>query len=841
MTVAAIPVGTRDEDSEVTWSSFLGTRIAKGWRPSEFDDESLVFLPTIDTRDTRLTVCSKTGCTVLMPEAGLCPGCRSSWRKSSAALAFEDWLAQPKPAKVPSASGCIVEGCRRVHLALGLCDFHRNAFLRAKGSGLRASTPAEWISVTEPVLLNREKRCLAGCGHDATSSEGLCSKHTRLYLSWAGRQPEVSGSFVEDWVAREYEPEVIIEGVPTTYATRVAVPFALLPEPVRSELLIAVQARDLAGISRFDPLLLRMVYLDLRRRGVTSVVGQTSLGQPKGHKQVRFLREDLQRRIDQAHRDWSGLDPRDDRVLYFADLALRESQQSFGHNAKIDLRGISQSWLAQSVAAWARHGGPHNVPTLYSAQHAWSLIDEILTLRGTPPTALGVADMDALIKAVRERWPSQHPQAKVIRMISQVIAFGRRDASVSRFWKDVPAQFAVEEARHAAAGKRSRSAANVDEPFRYTPAPIIDWIMDHIQLIDRGNPYTTAEARVMIYLQERCGRRTSETVRLKEACISYDHSGAPYLNWTQAKPPWQPGPRLPIHQETHDMIREWQQIKADHGVVSQWLFPTFKGTRDHHRADAFLNHRLRDFLRLLAAQAPFTSPVEGAEGNLVYFDLTQIDPYSFRHSFAQRLADAVDENGISTTPPDVLRELMGHRTHGTTMAYYEVTAKRRKKAMASLPARRLDINGTVVPFNREREGFGKVALTVGTCTEPQNVAANGHFCSVDYACEACPFFLVDPLERDAMEAKRLHLKVKYERARAIQTRQHVLDYLLKRIDDCSSLIGAIDAYIASLQPTERQKIEEALAAMADIRARASLPRRIDLRGILQEGVSGAGR
>ena len=76
------------------------------------------------------------------------------------------------------------------------------------------------------------------------------------------------------------------------------------------------------------------------------------------------------------------------RVLYFADLALRESQQSFGHNAKIDLRGISQSWLAQSVAAWARHGGPHNVPTLYSAQHAWSLIDEILTLRGTPPTAL---------------------------------------------------------------------------------------------------------------------------------------------------------------------------------------------------------------------------------------------------------------------------------------------------------------------------------------------------------------------------------------------------------------------------------------------------------------------
>lgn len=841
MSVSAVPVAAYPENSLVTWGSFLGSRTVKGWRQAEFDDESLVFFPAIDTSDTRLTVCSKAGCTVLMPEPGLCPGCRSTWRKSSGVLDFEDWLAQPRPVKVASALGCMVDGCRRVHFALGLCDFHRMAYRRARASGLRISTPEEWISVSEPVLLNREKRCLAGCGHDATSAEGLCSKHTRLYLSWAGRQPEVAGSYIEDWVAREYEPEIIINGVPTSYASRVAVPFALLPEPLRSEFLYAVQARDLAGIARLDPLLMRMVYLDLRRRGVTSVVGQKLLGQPNGHNQMRFLREDLQRRIDQAHRDWSGLDPRDDRVLYFTDLALRESQQSYGHNAKIDLRRISQGWLAQTVGAWARHGGPHNVPTLYSAQHAWTLIDQVLTLRGTVPAALGVTDMDAVIKAVRERWPRQHPQAKVIRMISQVISFARRDASVSRWWKDVPAQFAVEQGRHAAAGKRSRSAANVDEPFRYTPAPIIDWIMDHIQLIDRGNPYTTAEARVMIYLQERCGRRTSETVRLKEDCISYDRSGSPYLNWTQAKPPWQPGPRLPIHQETHDIIREWQQIKADHDVVSQWLFPTFTGRRDHHRADTFLNRRLREFLKLLANQAPFTSPVEGAEGNLVYFDLTHIDPYAFRHSFAQRLADAVDENGVSTTPPDVLRELMGHKSHATTMAYYEVTAKRRKTAMASLPARRLDINGTVVPFEREREGFGKIALTVGTCTEPQNVAANGHFCSVDYACEACPFFLVDPLERDAMEAKRLHLKVKYERARAIQTRQHILDYLLKRIDDCSSLIGAIDAYIASLQPAERRKIEGALAAMADIRARASLPRRIDLRGILQEGASGAGR
>jgi integrase len=40
-------------------------------------------------------------------------------------------------------------------------------------------------------------------------------------------------------------------------------------------------------------------------------------------------------------------------------------------------------------------------------------------------------------------------------------------------------------------------------------------------------------------------------------------------------------------------------------------------------------------------------------------------PHSFRHAFAQRLADAADENGLSTTPPDVLCELTGQKSHAT--------------------------------------------------------------------------------------------------------------------------------------------------------------------------------
>ena len=70
--------------------------------------------------------------------------------------------------------------------------------------------------------------------------------------------------------------------------------------------------------------------------------------------------------------------------------------------------------------------------------------------------------------------------------------------------------------------------------------------------------------------------------------------------------------------------------------------------------------------------APFPATVPGAEGNLIHYDPTGIDAYALRHAFAQRYADAVDAEGRSTTPPDVLQDLMDHKTFETTMAYYNL-------------------------------------------------------------------------------------------------------------------------------------------------------------------------
>ena len=71
----------------------------------------------------------------------------------------------------------------------------------------------------------------------------------------------------------------------------------------------------------------------------------------------------------------------------------------------------------------------------------------------------------------------------------------------------------------------------------------------------------------------------------------------------------------------------------------------------------FLGHAHREWLDTMP---PLQNP-DGTE-----YPKDEITLYAYRHSYAQRHADA-------GTPVDVLRELMGHRSLNTTQTYYRVT------------------------------------------------------------------------------------------------------------------------------------------------------------------------
>lgn len=830
-------------DNEISWVQHLKKLIDPKWRPGEFNFDSLVLIPDVSNPFTLIQECNRDGCQIQITSGDLCPTCRNHWLSAKQSGTSRDvWEMTPRP-PLALHIGCLVTDCHRDHTAHGLCRNHLASYHRRRRRlvlDVSGYEPRDWIRDCQPQGFPPAPGCvLAPCVYEKSYKTGLCALHQFSYQRWSRRRSvgtTLDSSF-EEWLAIEAEPPLDGESQLTLSAAS-ATPFALISEPVRWEFLYAVQQRDQLALSVLAPNAVRGTYLDLRRMMQPTLVGQTKLGRRTGKDaNLTGMLVEWQRLIDEAHRAWSGVDSRDPRIVYLRDVELRDLSRKPGPNSKLDLRPIKNEWIAEAVTMWV-HAAARSENELRLMAATWQTADDVLTQRGTPPHALGSADLSAIVEAVRKRWKSARVQTGAIRCIDRLIDFARQCKEIREVWSQIPARFSVNPAIHKASLSSTSDAPSSDEPFRFVPQPIVDWVMDHLHLVVRSTPYATAEARAMIFLQERCGRRTGETIRLLDDCISLDHQEAPYLIWRQGKPPYALGKRLPIHQETLDVIRQWQELKKEHGVQSKWLFPSRRTVRvDKPYDPSYLSVRVNELVNVINERAPYSASVEGAEGNLVHFDLTTIDPYAFRHAFAQRLADATDENGHSTTPPDVLQEFMGHKSYNTTMAYFAVTAKRRQKAMEAIVPRRLNLKGEIVDVTRERDGFNKIAVTLGHCTEPQNVAAGGHSCALEHSCESCPFFLVDPLEQDGISAKRHQLRIKLERARIIDSPQHMLDHFTARINDCTSIIQGIDAYVDGLNGEDRNAIRQALDSMADIRRRSTAPRSIDLRKLLAVGDS----
>jgi hypothetical protein len=126
------------------------------------------------------------------------------------------------------------------------------------------------------------------------------------------------------------------------------------------------------------------------------------------------------------------------------------------------------------------------------------------------------------------------------------------------------------------------------------------------------------------------------------------------------------------------------------------------------------------------------------------FDKSKIFPYAYRHTYAQRHADA----GVDVT---VLKELMDHRQLSTTEGYYNVGQERRREAVERVITMQFDRHGNrvwrqvkaLLDSERTRRAIGEVAVPYGGCTEPSNVAADGQDCPLRFRCIGCGHFSTD--------------------------------------------------------------------------------------------------
>jgi hypothetical protein len=131
-------------------------------------------------------------------------------------------------------------------------------------------------------------------------------------------------------------------------------------------------------------------------------------------------------------------------------------------------------------------------------------------------------------------------------------------------------------------------------------------------------------------------------------------------------------------------------------------------------------------------------------GTEVAFDKSHVFPYAYRHTYAQRHADA----GV---PVDVLRELLDHDSMDTTRIYYRVGAQRRRDAVDTVSKHQFDRSGqqvwrqaqVLLDAEHARQAIGQVAVPYGTCTEPSNVQAGGGACPFRFRCVGCDHFRTD--------------------------------------------------------------------------------------------------
>ncbi|MFD6798752.1 tyrosine-type recombinase/integrase [Streptomyces cyaneofuscatus] len=223
----------------------------------------------------------------------------------------------------------------------------------------------------------------------------------------------------------------------------------------------------------------------------------------------------------------------------------------------------------------------------------------------------------------------------------------------------------------------------------------------------------------------------------------------------------------------------------------------------------FLSQLHREWVRTM----PALLTVAGEE-----FDKSRVTLYCYRHSYAQRHADA-------GTPVDVLRELMGHKTLGTTQTYYRVTEKRTRRAVDRLVTLQFDRHGgrlwdqakALLDHEHARMRIGQVALPFGICAEPSNVKAGGHACPFRFRCMGCDHFRTDPSYLPDLRAYLDTLLRDRERlaaagelddwARAEATPSE------EEITRLRSLIRRVESDLEALTAEDREEIRRATAVL----------------------------
>jgi integrase len=592
-----------------------------------------------------------------------------------------------------------------------------------------------------------------------------------------------------------------------------------LPQLVMAQVLLGLQQRCRQDGVRTKEADLRVLCDDLRRTQVRSIADY----RPPQHRDPTFgaLVNAL---VTHARRALAT--PETEVVTDEWDLAV------FGHSGTVSFTGLSQRWLREGAKRWAADDlprrrlrpGRRTSAGLAVRHHVNCLarLSESLRMRpdsGEVPAALGRADVEAFLNRLgylaSTGQISTDARIRAVREVRQVLSVIRglgltRPGALAA---GLGADFTI-------TSGDVPDEAEPAESGRDLPPEVMSQICTHLPVL------TSATMRTAIELAIDTGRRPEEICSLSFDCLARDADGLAVLVFDNHKAN-RLGRRLPIAAGTAETItaqQSWVRSRyLNTSVGDLKLLPTDR--RNPHGTKAITGFSLGFHHRAWVTRMPVLRTADGVE-----FDKGRVVLYAYRHSYAQRHADA----GV---PIDVLRELMDHRKLDTTSGYYQVGHDRRREAVDRVAAMQFDRHGrrvwrraqALLDSEHARRGIGEVAVPFGVCAEPSNVAAGGGACPYRFRCAGCDHFRTDI---SYLPDLRTHLDDLLRNRERLLATKDLEDWARveampseQEITRIRRLISRVEAGLDQLTSAQRVEIDQAVALLRNHRSVAlGMPR-----------------
>lgn len=783
--------------------------IARGW-----EAETFTFCPPQSDPLFGWTLCERVGCRRGGYEgpgarAGLCDGCYTNYRNTYVAkgVSVDEYKQMPYRATRRPADGdvelCLVcrtpDHERRVRRGK-LCQ--ACAALRSS----RGQTLDQYVNGDDRFPPAAPRRTLPpcemrGCEYDLEIvSHGLCRACDQRWRKHRAK---------DDRLTLEQFKRL---GMFSCVSDGRTVDLSGLTELVRTQFLLGLQRLIHLGMqappSELELIARRITQQrvdDLRFLDHTRVANRNCAGRVA--KVLVEAAEDAATTLDEEllRESWRV------RVIFPAERKHRWSSFSF--------EDISQPWLRELAKLYcASRLGDLQRATLNQAIRRITRFSTFLaaTDRGTTPDQIDRHDIDRYVASLHARKKRANEEIAALR---ELLRFARRRGHTQpgRLAAGLRDDVVVlsEDTRRR---RHPEDERGDDEPGRAIPEYVIAQLLESEALALLHPTYAAATELVA-----HIGRRPIEVcelwcdclVALEEAADGRPRRWA--IRYRRAKPPAKTL-TLPIHEDTAALIRvRIREVQAQFpgrpkSKLKLFPRPKMNPAGDLAISSSSFSTRMRRWVDAL----PKIVDELGED-----FDRSLIFPYAFRHSYAQRHADA-------GTALDVLQKLMDHRSPTTTQGYYRVRDERLFEAVRTLGPMTIDAwgrdAGTSYPDADElARNIGQIPVPLGHCVEPHNVKTLGSACPFSHQCLGCEHYRTDPsylpdlyayLERllDAQERLRASVPelAEWARAKALPNDDE--------IRAVRNLIRSNEELLGELPEADRHKLEELFRTLRSHRA-----------------------